>query len=85
MRDPRIMAGLRAAVVAVLCGTVRAYQLLVSPVIGPRCRHLPGCSEYAIEALRIHGPLRGAWLAACRIARCRPFGTSGYDPVPPPP
>ncbi len=63
-------------------GAVRLYQLLLSPLITPRCRHLPTCSSYAIEAFREHGLLRGGWLAVRRIARCHPFGTSGYDPVP---
>lgn len=66
-----------------LRGLVRAYQLLVSPVLGPRCRHLPTCSEYAAEALASHGSGRGSWLALRRFARCHPWGTSGYDPVPP--
>ena len=66
-----------------LVGAVRLYQLAISPLMPPSCRHLPTCSEYAIEALREHGLLRGGWLAAWRIARCHPFGTSGYDPVPP--
>jgi len=65
-----------------LAGAVRFYQYAISPLMPPRCRHLPTCSEYAIEALREHGALRGGWLAAWRIARCHPFGTSGYDPVP---
>lgn len=71
---------IRPARIAV--GAVRLYQLVLSPVIPPRCRHLPTCSEYAIEALREHGLLRGGWLAVRRIARCHPLGTSGYDPVP---
>lgn len=66
-----------------LRGFVRAYQLVVSPVLGPRCRHLPTCSEYAAEALARHGSWRGTWLALRRLARCQPWGTSGYDPVPP--
>jgi uncharacterized protein len=67
---------------AVLRGTVRAYQLLVSPLLLPSCRYLPTCSDYAIEALARHGPLRGSGLAICRLARCHPWGGSGYDPVP---
>ncbi len=65
-----------------LRGLIRAYQLLIAPVLGPRCRHLPGCSEYASEAIRLHGPVRGGWMGLCRIGRCHPWGTSGYDPVP---
>ena len=66
----------------IAAGAVRLYQLALSPLMAPNCRHLPTCSEYAIEALREHGVLRGSWLAARRIARCHPFGTSGFDPVP---
>ena len=66
----------------ILAGAVRLYQLAVSPLMPPRCRHLPTCSDYAIEALCEHGALRGGWLAVRRIARCHPFGASGFDPVP---
>lgn len=61
---------------------IRAYQLLLSPWLGGSCRHVPSCSSYAIEAIERFGPLSGGWLAVKRIARCRPRGTSGYDPVP---
>lgn len=64
---------------------VRGYQLVISPYLPPRCRHLPTCSAYAIEAVQLHGPVHGAWLALRRILRCHPWGTSGYDPVPPRP
>jgi putative membrane protein insertion efficiency factor len=67
---------------AILRGLIRAYQLVISPVLGPSCRHLPTCSEYTSEALALHGPARGAWLGLCRILRCHPWGSSGYDPVP---
>jgi hypothetical protein len=67
-----------------LIGLVRIYQATLSPFLGGHCRFLPSCSEYAIEALRTHGALRGGWLALRRILRCHPFGGSGYDPVPPP-
>lgn len=63
---------------------VRFYRVAISPLFPPCCRFTPSCSEYAIEALRIHGPLRGTWLALRRILRCHPWGGSGYDPVPPP-
>lgn len=61
---------------------VRGYQLLVSPLLGPRCRYLPTCSQYALEAMESHGAGRGLWLSARRLARCHPWGSSGYDPVP---
>ena len=63
-------------------GLIRAYQILVSPLLGSNCRYLPSCSQYAIEALDIHGLFRGGWLAIRRIGRCHPFRPGGYDPVP---
>jgi putative membrane protein insertion efficiency factor len=61
---------------------VRAYQLLLSPLLPPACRYVPSCSQYAVEALHRHGAMRGSWLAAKRICRCHPFRPGGYDPVP---
>ena len=61
---------------------VRFYRLVISPLIGSNCRFQPTCSEYALDALKTHGAIRGGWLAAKRIARCHPMGGSGYDPVP---
>jgi putative membrane protein insertion efficiency factor len=61
---------------------LRAYQLLISPLLLPSCRYLPTCSDYAIEALAQHGPLWGSAFALRRLARCHPWGGSGYDPVP---
>jgi putative membrane protein insertion efficiency factor len=68
----------------VLRAALRAYQLLVSPLLPPACRFLPSCSDYAIEAIERHGALRGGALALWRLARCHPWGGSGYDPVPGP-
>jgi uncharacterized protein len=62
---------------------IRGYQLLLSPLLGNNCRFHPTCSEYAIEAVRAHGVMRGLWLAARRIGRCHPWGGDGHDPVPP--
>lgn len=64
---------------------VRAYQVVLSPLLPAACRYHPTCSHYAIEALEKHGALRGSWLAVKRIARCHPFRPGGYDPVPDPP
>jgi len=61
---------------------VRAYRLLLSPWVGNSCRYQPTCSAYALDALEKHGAVRGAWLAVRRIARCHPWGGSGFDPVP---
>ncbi len=58
------------------------YRVCISPLTPPACRFTPTCSQYALEALRRHGPFRGTWLAVKRIARCHPWGGSGYDPVP---
>ena len=65
-----------------LVGLIRIYRTFVSPVIGPRCRHIPSCSEYALDAIKKRGILDGALLISKRILKCRPGGTSGYDPVP---
>ena len=67
---------------AALQVVVRAYQLTVSPLLPPSCRYLPTCSDYAIEALAHHGAVRGSALAMRRLARCHPWGGSGFDPVP---
>jgi len=61
---------------------IKAYQLLLSPLMGVKCRYTPSCSHYSIEALKKHGLLKGGWLAFKRIASCHPWGGSGYDPVP---
>jgi len=63
---------------------LRAYKLTLSPLIGRQCRYLPTCSEYAAQALKDHGPLKGGWLALGRICRCNPLGGWGYDPPPAP-
>ena len=68
---------------AFLLVLIRGYQLLVSPLLGPRCRFHPSCSQYALEAIRVHGTARGTWLALRRLLRCHPFHHGGYDPVPP--
>lgn len=65
-----------------LIGLVRLYRVALSPWLGMNCRYQPTCSSYAIEALQVHGVLKGSWLAAKRIVSCNPWGGSGYDPVP---
>ncbi|WP_323715844.1 membrane protein insertion efficiency factor YidD [Paracoccus aminovorans] len=61
---------------------VRGYRLVASPWVGHGCRFQPTCSAYALEALERHGAVKGGWLAARRICRCRPLGGHGHDPVP---
>ena len=77
----------RNALVAVLAAPVLFYRRFVSPLFPPVCRFQPTCSEYALDALRIHGPLKGLALTARRLSRCHPIpwlgGSQGFDPVPP--
>lgn len=61
---------------------VYLYRYMISPYLRPACRHVPSCSQYALDALKLHGPLRGLIMGTNRILRCRPGGTHGYDPVP---
>lgn len=74
---------MKTLLVSLFVGILRGYQLLISPMLGPRCRFYPSCSNYAIEALRVHGAARGSWLAARRVGRCHPWHAGGLDPVPP--
>ncbi len=61
---------------------IKLYQLVISPWLGPSCRYLPTCSQYAIEALRKYGVLKGLWLTLKRLTKCHPWGGHGADPVP---
>jgi putative membrane protein insertion efficiency factor len=67
-----------------LLALIRAYQLLLSPLLGARCRFYPTCSAYALDAIETHGAIRGTWLALKRILKCHPWHPGGVDPVPPP-
>jgi uncharacterized protein len=78
----RIIAIITAMPRTVLILLVRAYQIVLSPLLPASCRYYPSCSTYAIEALERHGALRGGWLTLRRLARCNPFKPGGYDPVP---
>ncbi|MBV8094344.1 MAG: membrane protein insertion efficiency factor YidD [Acetobacteraceae bacterium] len=66
-------------------GAIRAYQWTFRPMLGCTCRFYPSCSDYALEAVRLHGAVRGAALAGRRILRCHPWHEGGFDPVPPAP
>jgi uncharacterized protein len=85
-RSPLIVRRSRVAIASLprlaLAGLIRAYQVVVSPALPAACRFTPSCSQYALEAVRRHGVLRGSWLAARRLGRCHPFHPGGFDPVP---
>ena len=66
-----------------MIATIKFYQKCLSPVLPNVCRYTPSCSQYFIEALQIHGIIKGCYLGIKRILRCHPWGGSGYDPVPP--
>ncbi|HVF97047.1 MAG TPA: membrane protein insertion efficiency factor YidD [Flavisolibacter sp.] len=61
---------------------IKLYQWILSPLLGPKCRFTPTCSNYGLEAFKKYGAKKGLWLTARRIAKCHPWGSSGYDPVP---
>jgi uncharacterized protein len=73
---------MRAAVVTLLCLSIRVYQCLLSPLLGNCCRFEPSCSRYAQLCIERLGPLRGSWLALRRLLRCHPFCPGGHDPPP---
>lgn len=76
------MSGMARLGAQIGIGAIRTYQWTIRPLIGANCRFYPSCSDYAIEALHTHGPLKGSALAARRILRCNPWHEGGYDPVP---
>jgi len=77
----------RQGAVLLLSAPIHAYRYVLSPLLPPSCRFHPTCSAYALEALAIHGPIKGTWLAVRRLSRCHPIaflgGSSGIDRVPP--
>lgn len=77
-----LIRSIASALTALMILLIRIYQRCVSPMLGQNCRFVPTCSQYAVEALRRHGPLKGGWLTIRRILRCHPWGGSGFDPVP---
>ncbi|MDT3356361.1 MAG: membrane protein insertion efficiency factor YidD [Bacteroidota bacterium] len=68
--------------IAPFVGLILFYRYCISPLKPPSCRFTPTCSQYALEAFRKHGPIKGLYLSVRRILRCHPWGGSGYDPVP---
>jgi putative membrane protein insertion efficiency factor len=72
----------RGILIFILSVPVHIYRFTVSPFLRPSCRHIPSCSEYMLDALKIHGPFTGFIMGTDRILRCRPGGTHGFDPVP---
>ena len=82
--DPRTVGDIAArSVTFVLLAAIQAYRFAIRPFLGGACKFHPHCSEFAVEAISVHGPVRGLALAVRRLARCRPFSVGGYDPVPP--
>ena len=73
---------MRRLLIRLLTAPIRFYRHYISTLTPPACRFTPTCSQYAIEAIEKHGPVRGLWLALRRLLRCHPWGGSGYDPVP---
>lgn len=62
-------------------GAIKLYQIVISPYLPGTCRHTPTCSTYTFEAVEKYGVIKGVWMGTKRLSRCRPMGTSGYDPV----
>ena len=79
----KIAAVIKKGLGLLLLIPVYFYKYAISPLTPASCRHYPTCSEYAVEAIKIHGPFRGFYLGTRRILKCHPWGTHGYDPVPP--
>ena len=73
---------IRSGLVALLLIPVKLYQWFISPILGASCRYTPTCSQYTVEALKKHGPIKGLYLSVRRILSCHPWGGHGHDPVP---
>jgi uncharacterized protein len=78
-----ILQGIRLFLTWLLLAPIYIYKYAISPILPASCRFTPSCSQYAVEALKIHGPFRGFLLGTWRILRCNPWGGHGFDPVPP--
>tara|TARA_B100000700_G_scaffold67625_1_gene74803 strand:- start:1109 stop:1348 length:240 start_codon:yes stop_codon:yes gene_type:complete len=77
-----MLSKINKAIAFVFVGLIAVYQKWISPLFGPRCRFIPSCSAYGIEAVTKHGPWRGGWLTLKRLSKCHPFTPCGCDPVP---
>ncbi len=80
--SPRILKLVNKAFSSILIVLISFYRRWISPVLGPRCRFVPTCSAYGLEAISRHGPWKGGWLTLRRLSRCHPFTPCGCDPVP---
>lgn len=78
----KVLHHLEKGIISLMILPIKFYRYSISPLLPNSCRHVPTCSEYAMESLRVHGIIRGSMLAFWRILRCNPWGTHGYDPVP---
>ncbi|TDH23088.1 membrane protein insertion efficiency factor YidD [Segetibacter sp. 3557_3] len=81
-RKRRCVKSIKEILIGPFILLIRGYQVLISPLLGPKCRFTPTCSQYALIALKKHGLLKGSWLSVKRIVRCNPWGGHGHDPVP---
>lgn len=72
----------RSPLAWLLMALIGTYRRLISPMLAPSCRFYPSCSQYALDAVKAHGALKGAWLATRRLLKCHPFHEGGFDPVP---
>jgi putative membrane protein insertion efficiency factor len=77
----RLKISFRSLLVAPFILMIQIYRLVISPWLGPKCRYTPTCSQYAMDALRKYGMIKGLWKALQRISKCHPWGGSGYDPA----
>lgn len=72
---------LNKVVVGLMLAALRAYRLVISPLLGPKCRFEPSCSQYMMDAIKLYGPFRGTWRGCRRIIRCHPWNPGGWDPA----
>ncbi|HMT96884.1 MAG TPA: membrane protein insertion efficiency factor YidD [Ferruginibacter sp.] len=76
------MKQVKNILIAPFIALIKLYQWVISPLLGPKCRFTPTCSQYGLEALKKYGPIKGLWLTLKRVSKCHPWGSHGYDPVP---